>query len=466
MGAGGADSAGDHPASESHKSATGDIAAGTSDPRESELPADVLAAVNHPEGILIAAGKTEKGKPIPVGSYVCVTAGNKTGELEVDVYSGIGGKAKIPAAAFRPEPGLVLRKDDAGKDIGPRDDTYQKYDAPLWHESGPKKEDADVQGKAADCYFLCALGEICKISPEAIKSRISPKGPSEKYSIRFWEDAGDGTMRESKTYAVDRWLPALRNGDHAGERAYARGPVLWPALFEKAWAMHKGSYEDAQWGWGSDAMAALTGIKSQRHSIAGNDGRGGGLIDRFRQLQRDGVAVTVSTRKDPDETSTPSSGVRGRFVGSGENGVSGQLDPSLVFESVQVGAGPLFQVKDDGNNKMVQFMGSMKLQRGTVDYETGKVELTFDEKVPETKGIAAIWSCCGAVFQEYGLVTRHVYRFDGVAEPDGIKLKNPWGRKDPKKPLPHAIMPHVLSEIASNPGRHKPDKKHGERGEH
>jgi hypothetical protein len=215
--------------------------------------------------------------------------------------------------------------------------------------------------------------------------------------------------------------------------------------------MHKGSYEAAAGGWGADGMEALTGVASQKENPAGSDGKGGGLIDKFRQFQSEGRAVAVGTIKDPAEQNH--GWTTGKFTQTG-NKFEAQLDPSLVFQTVQVWdntSAKQFYGKDDSNNNILRQSGAARLVEGKVDYQDGKVTLTFDASaMPDNAAnLKVAWNNCGADFQKYGLCGTHEYHFVSVREPDAVNLMNPWGYQHPK-PVDAPGMAKCFSEIASN----------------
>lgn len=393
--------------------------------------------------MLTVAVTSDDGKPLPIGTYVHVTGANSANQLMVKVYSGFNTTATIPCGSFHSQPALVNQTDAKDKVLGPRDDVYQQYDNPLWGPAGPQPEDADTQGAIGDCYFISSMGAVCRSNPEAIKALISPHTPASTYSVHFYERV-KGEMKATQTYSVDTWLPTLRKSDHS--QAYGGGIALWVSILEKAWALHKGSYDTIQGGWPAQAMAALTGVKSDLVKTTGTDGKGGGLIDQFRQMEKEHRAVCIGTKDDADRKSI--GWTKDKFAAEGDT-LKAQLDPSLVFESVQV-YGPSFVGKDDSNNNILQSSGTAKLKRGSVNYQAGTVELQFDPSTkPEAKELQAAWTHCGPDFQKYGLVGCHAYRFTGVREPDAIGLANPWGQQDPK-PVDAPGIARLFSQVASN----------------
>ena len=112
----------------------------------------ILAALGHPEGMLACEATSADGTLLPKGTYVVVYAVSLTGQLKVHAYSGFDVEAVIPREAFHAQPGLVLERDEEHNVLGPRDDTFQEYVAPLWDPKlGPRPGDADVQGALGDC---------------------------------------------------------------------------------------------------------------------------------------------------------------------------------------------------------------------------------------------------------------------------------------------------------------------------
>jgi hypothetical protein len=197
-------------------------------------------------------------------------------------------------------------------------------------------------------------------------------------------------------------------------------------------------------------MQALTGVRSTTIEAEGNDMKGGGVLHEIKERRKSGAAVAIGTKADDQEASVD--WTEGKFTKTG-NVFTATLDPSLVFETVQVMASARhsFTGKDDSNNNMVQTGGSARLKAGKVDYQKGRVTLTFDpHAAPEdAESFSAAWSHCGEPYQRYGLIGGHEYRVTDVKEPDALYLHNPWGFQHPK-PVDGEGVSKLFSEIAVN----------------
>lgn len=438
----------------------------------------IIAALGHPDGIVKTAVPARGAAPtLPVGTVVRVTGFNMSGELRVHAYSNIMKDAVIPVASFQPEPGLVHVIDSGTNvDHGPQQNVvYQKYSTPLWNkDTGPRASDAYTQGEIGDCYFMAAMAAVCQANPNAIKRLFSPQSPSSQYTVTLYTKTGTTFTPTPQT--VTNWLPTYADTNHQqiygnnaqmpsaqntpkpGHPVAAHRP-LWVGFLEKAWAQHKGSYQNAVGGWGDDAMEALTGVASQRTDTAGNDQKGGGLLDKFRQYQREHRAVTVGTRADPAMSSH--GWTTGKFHANG-NTFSAQLDPGLAFKSVSiadVNSSKKFRGSDDGNRAIDQTGGEAKLTSGSVNYQTGLVTLSFDAAAkPDAANLQVSWKCAGADYQTYGLHGTHEYHFVSVHEPNAVSLRNPWGFEHPKSAVPIPVLSRVADEISNNevPGAKAP----------
>jgi len=114
------------------------------------------------------------------------------------------------------------------------------------------------QGAIGDCYFLAGLSSVAKARPEVLKDGITDNGDG-TYGVRLYDANG-----KARTVTVDDELYRKEGG---GPR-YARGTdrkELWPALYEKAYAKMRGSYETiGNGGQARRAMEAITGKTSDR----------------------------------------------------------------------------------------------------------------------------------------------------------------------------------------------------------
>lgn len=97
---------------------------------------------------------------------------------------------------------------------------------------------ADVQQRTlGDCYFLATLAGFAATRPEVLRDAIKDNGNG-TFTVRFFQDDPVYGV-QPVLVTVDDDLP-MRHG----EPIYANTPngELWPAILEKAYAKHHGSY--------------------------------------------------------------------------------------------------------------------------------------------------------------------------------------------------------------------------------
>ncbi|HEY1381222.1 MAG TPA: C2 family cysteine protease [Gemmataceae bacterium] len=129
---------------------------------------------------------------------------------------------------------------------------------------------ADVrQGQVGDCYFVAALAEIAKDSPQAIRQMFTDNGDG-TFTVRFYHNG------KTDYVTVDRALPTTSAGtaEYAsfGGRYDNGGNELWVALAEKAyaqlneagWLGHAAanSYAAIDGGYSDLAIEHVTGVSS------------------------------------------------------------------------------------------------------------------------------------------------------------------------------------------------------------
>ncbi|MCA9553514.1 MAG: hypothetical protein KC933_25980, partial [Myxococcales bacterium] len=158
--------------------------------------------------------------------------------------------AKARGAAPRDLPDPPPTRADQGK-VSARPAAGQLFQNGV----GPK----DVQqGAIGDCYLCAGLSSVAHANPQAIRDAITTR-PDGTYDVRIFDATG-----KPHTVNVDGDLYRREDG---GPR-YARGTdekELWPAIYEKAYAKARHSYEvigrGGVAGW---AMQSITGKPSDR----------------------------------------------------------------------------------------------------------------------------------------------------------------------------------------------------------
>lgn len=125
------------------------------------------------------------------------------------------------------------------------------------------------QGNLGDCFFLSSLVAVANTHPDVLKQAIA-KNPDGTFTVTFKQKAPGG--EKSVPITIDGDFPARLGGKQTfgkGLQKNADGPELWPALFEKAYAAFTGGYSTInQGGYADEALAALTGKKASRLTLA------------------------------------------------------------------------------------------------------------------------------------------------------------------------------------------------------
>lgn len=146
---------------------------------------------------------------------------------------------------------------------------YKRYAGDLF-VNGVTAQDVE-QGSIADCYLVAALAATARANPELITNGIKAAG-SGAYDVRFFERDYGGTYKEV-WIKVDADLVTSKGGSRP---AYARstekndrGMELWPAIYEKAYAVWKKGYDKMGEGGSSQAaLEALCGNRVQSTTLA------------------------------------------------------------------------------------------------------------------------------------------------------------------------------------------------------
>jgi len=120
------------------------------------------------------------------------------------------------------------------------------------------------QGDLGDCFFLSSLVAVANTHPTLIRRAIVAHG-DDTYTVTFWERRR-GVARPLPI-RVDSKFPTDGRGHQKfgrGLRAGPNGQELWPAIFEKAYAVsHRGYVHTNQGGDARSALTTLTGLPSR-----------------------------------------------------------------------------------------------------------------------------------------------------------------------------------------------------------
>ena len=120
---------------------------------------------------------------------------------------------------------------------------------------GPADPTQALQGEAGTCYIISSLATVAEL-PGEIESLFYTLGdnPAGIYGVKFFV-RGKPWMVDIDDEMLFMWprRPTLKFAN-PGENG-----AMWGPLLEKAWAKVKGAYENAEGGYVSTGIRALTG---------------------------------------------------------------------------------------------------------------------------------------------------------------------------------------------------------------
>lgn len=167
----------------------------------------------------------------------------------------------------------------------------------LFAPSGPNYADIK-QGQVADCYFVAAIAEIAKTSPQAIHNAFIDNGDG-TYTVRFLNSG------VADYVTVDRYLPTYVTARstqpklwYAGMTWLASNPsnILWAPLIEKAyvqiaasgWTRGNGSlnaYSTITNGWEGTVLGQIAGRSASSSAIVNSPSVLNSIVTKFQAGQ-------------------------------------------------------------------------------------------------------------------------------------------------------------------------------------
>jgi hypothetical protein len=160
------------------------------------------------------------------------------------------------AVGVLPDPRLARADRGLGAD-GTRKTTYTSFGGTsLFGDDGPSPFHVVQQG-IADCWLLGTLAALAAVRPSVLVRACVVDGDVHRVRLASEHDP-------ERTIPLDADL-AVRPG--SGKPVYAQAQeVLWPAMMEKAWALHMGGYDEllgiignTSDQWPNAVLRALTG---------------------------------------------------------------------------------------------------------------------------------------------------------------------------------------------------------------
>jgi hypothetical protein len=296
---------------------------------------------------------------------------------------------------------------------------------------------------------MAGMGAVAAQRPDLIRKMIKYDAKSNSYTVTFKERQADGKFKDVPI-KVSAYLPTKSGASpvYAQDAATKSGDsaALWPAIIEKAYAVWKGDYQEIVGGFAGDAMEAVTGAASTYPDIPEVKD----VVKLFKSYEKGKKAVCCGTHTNMKaDAMTP-------FSGSGAGPYSGTPKAEVVEKSLRISdAGKKVQpVNDLGEGRL----GGSDLAKGSVDYESAAVDLTFKAGKGPAKpdDLTANFRFHGLLNEGLNLYGEHAYMFVRV---DGDKLvfANPWGPNASYQPKPMSAAEFVkyFGDIAVNAPRKK-----------
>jgi hypothetical protein len=372
---------------------------------------------------------------------------DKSGNLFVEVRVGKEKKKGwVSGGVFSPQPDLNVDDDAPGF----RDDFIYAQQSGDHSPVDPKGKDT-AQGALGDCYFIASMAAVANASPNTIKDAIKYNKGDGTYTVRFFEESYGG-QGKPVYITVDAFLPTVAGNRNDPAYAGEPGGKLWPAIMEKAYAKWKGGYDAiGGGGYGAQAMAELTGARSQQKSPSSMKVEE--VIPYFEAAKKEGMAIYAAVENNrQSDAQTP-------FRGTG-NKLSASITHTHRWNHIVPGSMRISDkeakmrgtITDTGreNDHDAKLVGS-PLSSGTVDYKKNTAELDLKEGMGPAKAedLELQFKYQGAVNAEKLLVANHAYAFEGVVNGKELQFYNPWGTWQPKPITPAEFLKH-FTNISTN----------------
>lgn len=188
------------------------------------------------------------------------------------------------------------------------------------------------QGYIGDCYFMAAIAAVARANPDALKKLIKTNS--------------DGTY-DVTLYVHDKWLSVDRKPtvikkikptfplDASGKPNYAGlgDKELWVMLLEKAYAKHKGGYDELdQGGDPEDAIEALGGKDADSYSLSSMSETE--ILDKIKLALKEKRPIVAASKKvDKNNKKTMEVVDKYHFVGNHAYSVQGVTGDKIELDN-------------------------------------------------------------------------------------------------------------------------------------
>ena len=151
------------------------------------------------------------------------------------------------------------------------------------------------QGALGDCYFLTALGNICKFPGLIMKIFKTKEINKYGYYELFLRIDGKPTM-----LIIDDYIPVFKD---TKKPCFAKpnGKELWVMLLEKAWAKINGGYMNTIGGQVHEPFEVLTGFGSRVYNLSDKDENSKmEILEEMKEADLSNCFISCGTKKDEE----------------------------------------------------------------------------------------------------------------------------------------------------------------------
>jgi hypothetical protein len=162
-----------------------------------------------------------------------------------------------------------------------------------------------MQKYLGDCYLIAAMAAVARVNPELIEKAFKKRSDG-TYDVTIYEPKGNSW--KPVTVRIDADLP--HNDWYHLQYASGRDEKeLWPALLEKAFAQHAGSYAAIEAGGPGDALSALTGKASSMIDFQAKGTKADQVFAALTEALKEKRPATASTYGESSNAKYTNSGL-------------------------------------------------------------------------------------------------------------------------------------------------------------
>jgi hypothetical protein len=206
--------------------------------------------------------------------------------------------------------------------------TFKKSKIEALYKKGDGDESAmspnDIkQGQAGDCFFLSSIAALARNKPDDLKNLITDNKDNTYTVTLYLRENRKSTKRTAKKIVVKSEFVEDKNGKlvYAGKG----DGELWVMILEKAYAQAMGGFDNIDFGFSNEAMAALTNKTPQNYSF-----------DKIEEEKLLEILQAAIDNKNPATISSKGKGEKKEYLDKKRFVVSGHLYSLEKIEKDQI----------------------------------------------------------------------------------------------------------------------------------